>query len=299
MVPGKQKATLSSGLVLSSSYPCGCALSYTRRASSRFASIRFRSALRRQDKARSLRSFVSIADAYAMPTNLPAVVAIVSSNFTPTQRRATKLAPLPLSQAASGLARLDQAQGEVHVWLVFRRGPSDTDEMDMDGHVRPGESSCAATAAISLSSSRTRTSRCRSTSAGLSRHVNKPETISATSKSHWSLLGPRSKCSNSSWSPVRACRRITCRSGDRTGPDGRQIGPSDFAGGGVLRPPFAKLRRGRFDGSLRTVMMRWILDQRASRRPFSMRDKSPCVTPDSSATACWLQPSACRCSRIK
>ena len=139
MVPGKQQATLSSGLVSSSSYPCGCALSYTRRASSRFASIRFRSTLRRQDKARSLRSFVSTADAYAMPTNLPAVVTIMSSNFTPTQRRATKLTPLPLSQAASGLARLDQAQGEVHVWLVFRRGPSDTDEMGMDAHVRPGE----------------------------------------------------------------------------------------------------------------------------------------------------------------
>jgi hypothetical protein len=36
---------------------------------------------------------------------------------------------------------------------------------------------------------------------------------------------------------------------DSTGPDG-QAGPSDFLGGGVLRPPFAKLRPGRFDESL-------------------------------------------------
>jgi hypothetical protein len=33
-----------------------------------------------------LRSFVSIAAAYAMPINVPAVVTIVSSNFTPTHR---------------------------------------------------------------------------------------------------------------------------------------------------------------------------------------------------------------------
>jgi hypothetical protein len=59
---------------------------------------------------------------------------------------------------------------------------------------------------------------------------------------------------------------------DRTGPDGRQIGLSGFARGGVLRPPFARLRCVRFDGSLRTVMMRWIVDQRASRRPFSIRE---------------------------
>jgi hypothetical protein len=79
---------------------------------------------------------------------------------------------------------------------------------------------------------------------------------------------------------------------DRTVPDGRQIGPPGFAGGGVRRPPFARLRRGRFDGSLRTAMMRWIVDQRASSRPFSMRDKSACVTPQSSANSCWLHPSA-------
>jgi hypothetical protein len=87
MVPGKQKATLSSGLASSSSYPCGCVLSYARKASSRFASIRFRSARRRQDSARSLRSFVSTAAAYAMPSKVPAVVTTVSSNFTPTHRR--------------------------------------------------------------------------------------------------------------------------------------------------------------------------------------------------------------------
>jgi hypothetical protein len=78
----------------------------------------------------------------------------------------------------------------------------------------------------------------------------------------------------------------------RTGPDGRQAGASAFARGGVRRLPFAKLRRGRFEGVLSTVMMRWIVDQRASRRPFSMRDKSACVTPHSSANACWLKPSA-------
>ncbi len=44
---------------------------------------------------------------------------------------------------------------------------------------------------------------------------------------------------------------------------------------------------------------RWIVDQRASKRPFSIREMSACGTPDNVPSSAWVQPSSIRRSRIE
>ncbi|HKY16323.1 MAG TPA: hypothetical protein VJM33_15460 [Microthrixaceae bacterium] len=73
-----------------------------------------------------------------------------------------------------------------------------------------------------------------------------------------------------------------------------------LAGFGVAltRRPLARLRRG-VPAPASAARRRCSVDQRASRRAFSMREMSACGTPASSASSACVQPSAMRRSRME
>ena len=72
----------------------------------------------------------------------------------------------------------------------------------------------------------------------------------------------------------------------------------DF-GGSATRPPFARERRGGVCVAVSAVEIRCMVDQRASSRPFSMREMSACGMPLRLASSACVQPSSIRRSRIE
>jgi hypothetical protein len=63
-------------------------------------------------------------------------------------------------------------------------------------------------------------------------------------------------------------------------------------GDSATLPPLARLRRGRACVSASAVEMRWIVDQRASSRPFSIREMSACGIPLRLESSACVQPSS-------
>ena len=71
------------------------------------------------------------------------------------------------------------------------------------------------------------------------------------------------------------------------------------SGSRVARRPFARLRRPGSAVSASAAEIRWTVDHRASRCPFSRRDMSACGIPDLAASSSWVQPSSNLRSRME
>lgn len=82
------------------------------------------------------------------------------------------------------------------------------------------------------------------------------------------------------------------------GPFGAHFLPVGFRGK-LRRPPFSKLRFGSTPGASKAVDNRWMVDHRASSRPFSIREISAWATPVRSASSACVQPKSIRRSRIE
>jgi len=82
------------------------------------------------------------------------------------------------------------------------------------------------------------------------------------------------------------------------GPFGAHFLPVGFRNE-LRRPPFSKLRFGSTPGASNAVDNRWMVDHRASSRPFSIREMSACATPARSASSACVQPKSIRRSRIE
>ena len=82
------------------------------------------------------------------------------------------------------------------------------------------------------------------------------------------------------------------------GPFGVHAFPVGF-GPERSRPPLARLRLGSTPGAANADESRWMVDQRASSRPFSIREMSAWETPACSASSACVHPSSIRRSRIE
>lgn len=74
------------------------------------------------------------------------------------------------------------------------------------------------------------------------------------------------------------------------------VGP---LGDAVTLRPFARLRRVSVVVAASAAEIRWIVDQRASNRPFSIREISACGIPERAARSDCVQPRSIRRSRIE
>ena len=70
-------------------------------------------------------------------------------------------------------------------------------------------------------------------------------------------------------------------------------------GSAAILPPLATVRPGRAGVVASAFEIRWIVDQRASSRPFSIREISACGVPHRLASSACVQPSSIRRSRIE